>query len=241
MIFIQFKREQSARLLALRRLHRRMSINHPQFIAILQDLNNANGSHCGKEYIDTVLSTIHFPNLHMIFPNIRFIEKKITKELPAINRKLNKLTLQLSDECFSTHSKKINPANVPFKSHSICQQYGVLPSDLIQGIFCSQCEGPMVKESNRIYVCSHCLYIPDNPFTDVMIDWFTLIGNQISNQQLRFLSGVESSHTVGWFMKNSQFPHSGKNKGTIYHVNQQEQQNFILHGKKQLHHIKQKS
>ncbi|WP_017380225.1 nuclease-related domain-containing protein [Paenisporosarcina sp. TG-14] len=334
MIFIQIKKEISTKLVALKRLHRRMSINHPKYIDVKRDLYNAKAGHGGEEYIDSVLSSIYFPIPH-IFHNIRFLEKNIpstqtdilvftsayaliievnnwsgkttfqdigqilqknehvesidcptihadyfrdnlqdwfskhdlhlpvhrvvifpyastinycsengdihfAKELLAIVQKLNKLPIQLSEARFITYSKKISHANHPYASHSICQQYKIMPSDLLKGIFCTKCDGPLVKESNRIYVCAHCLHIPDNPFYDVMVDWFTLIGNQISNRQLRFLSGIDTSYIVGYFMKKSQFPHSGMNKGTIYHVNQQEQQNFILQGKKQ-HHNKQKS
>lgn len=166
-----------------------MSINHPNYIDVKRDLYNANAGYGGEEYIDSVLSTIHFSIPHLT-------------------------------------------------SHSICQQYKILPSDLLKGIFCTKCDGPLIKESNRIYVCTHCLHIPDNPFYNVMVDWFTLISNQISNRQLRFLSGIEASYIVGYFMKNSQFPHSGMNKGLVYHVNQHEQQNFILQSKNR-HHIKQ--
>lgn len=324
MIFIQLKREISTKLVALRRLHRRMSINHPQYIDVKRDLYNA--GYGGEEYIDSVLSTIHFPIPHTIFPNIRFLKKNIpsfqidilvltsayaliievknwggkisfqdigqvlqkkdhiesidcptiqpdylrdnvqdwfnkhdfylpvhrvvilpdastmiydaenrdihfAKELPTIIRKLNNLPLQLREDQFFTLSRKISHANRPTESHSICQQYKILPSDLLKGIFCTKCNGPLIKESNRVYVCTYCLYIPDNPFYDVMVDWFTLIGNQISNRQLRFLSGIDASYTVGYFMKKSQFPHSGMNKGTVYHVNHHEQQKYLLlHG-----------
>ncbi|WP_342542054.1 NERD domain-containing protein [Paenisporosarcina sp. FSL H8-0542] len=323
MIFIQLNRDIPAGLFSLRRLHRRLSVNHPQFTDINQDLYNSNAGHAGEAYIDSVLSTIHFPIPHILLPNIRIHEKDIpstqidilifttayaliievknwsgtisfqqvgqvlqtkdgivrsmdcptvqadyyvgnlldwfvkhdtqlpvhrivsfpfastlligaenrgihsAKELPIILRKLNKLPQQLTHYQFQTLSRKLQEANLPFEHATACQKYGIHPSDLLKGIFCPKCESRLLKKSNRVYVCSSCLHIPDNPFYDTMIDWFTLVGNQITNRQLRLFAGVDKSYTVGYFMKKSNFPYSGQNKGTIYHVNAEEMHRFL--------------
>jgi len=317
-------RVMSAKLLALRRLHRRLSINHPKFVDVQQDLYNSKAGHGGEEYIDSVLSTIHFPIPHIILPNFRLQERNIpstqidillitpayaliievknwagiitfqdtgqviqekdgfvrsmdcpivqaeyyqenlqdwfmnnavpstvhrvvifpfastilknaenrgvhfAKELPSIIRRLNKLPVQLTNEQFNSLSLKLNASNRPFSDQSLCDKYGVLPSELSRGIYCLKCDGPLVKRTNRIYVCSHCLYIPDNPLYDVMMDWFTLVDSHITNKQLRLLSGVEVPYTVGYFMKKTNFPRSGKTKATVYHINNEEKNNFVL-------------
>ena len=327
MIFIQIKREIPEGLFALRRLHRRISVNTPHFTDIKQDLYNSNAGHGGEAYIDSVLSTIHFPIPHIILPNIRLYEEDIpstqidililttayaliievknwsgtisfqqvgqvlqtkdgivksmdcptvqadyyvgnlqdwfakhdtnlpvhrivsfpfastlligaenrgiyfAKELPIVLRRLNKLPQQLTVFQFQTISKILQNANRPFKHGAVCQKYGIHPDDLLKGIFCPKCDCRLLKKSNRVYVCSTCLHIPDNPLYDTMIDWFTLVGNQITNQQLRLFSGVDKSCTVGYFMKKSTFPHSGQNKGTIYHVSVEEMHRFLTKNK----------
>ena len=151
-----------------------------------------------------------------------------TKELPQIIRKLNKLPLQLHLNDFKSLSKKLQASNNPFARVDICEQYGILPSDLMKGFYCPHCHIQLHKKNSRHYVCPLCSSVPENPIHEIMIDWFTLFGDHVTNKDIRDLSGMGDSHRVHYFMKKSGFPSSGRNKGTVYHVNEKEKHQFLL-------------
>lgn len=315
-------------LFALRRLIRRISINHPQHNSIHQELYNSNAGYSGEKYIDSVLKNIHFPIPHSIFPNFRLCEKNIpssqidilvftpayalvievknwsgsisfqqtgqtiqtkdsivrsmdcpivqaeyykenlkdwfhlkginhpvhrvvifpyastillgaegrgvhfAKELPQIIRNLNKLPLLMNSNEFNSLSKKLIDVNKSFKRNTLCQQYGILPSELTQGVYCSHCDIQLYKKNSRHYVCPSCSIVSENPVKETMIDWFTLFDSHVTNKDVRLLSGILDSYRVQYYMKLSGFPFTGRNKGRVYHVNEYEKLLFLSNNTK---------
>lgn len=150
-----------------------------------------------------------------------------SKELAKIIRKLNKLPAKLQLHQFEALSLKLQAANHPFATENICQHYGFHPSELMKGLYCSNCHNVLFKKNRRFYACKTCSTIPDNPIREAMIDWFTLFGNHVTNKDIRTLTGIDDSHKVKYLMKKTNFPSSGLNKGTVYHVNDEEKNKYL--------------
>ena len=150
-----------------------------------------------------------------------------SKELPQIIRKLNKLPAQLQLQQFEALSIKLQAANQPFANENICQHYGIQPNELMKGLYCSNCHNQLFKKNRRYYACTKCSTIPENPIQEAMIDWFTLFGNHVTNKDIRMLTGIEDSYKVQYLMKKTSFPSSGLNKGTVYHLNEEEKNKYL--------------
>ena len=150
-----------------------------------------------------------------------------SKELPIIIRKLNKLPLQMDTKDFDLLSLKLHGANNTFANEKVCHKYGILPSMLTKGFFCTHCDIQLLKKNSRHYICPSCSAVPANPVLEIMLDWFTLFSNQVTNKNIRTLSGLVDSHRIQYFMKKSGFPSSGRNKGTVYHVNETEKEKYL--------------
>lgn len=181
-----------------------------------------------KDRLTHWLKNMHFsiPVYHaVVFPYastiINVTDGKIgiyvASELPLVFKKLNQLSPHVSDDSFQDIVSKLRNNNTPFIIKPICNDYSLSPSDLKKGIYCSRCNFHLIKKSTRLYYCPSCLFVPINPFSDAMTDWFTLVDSKITNKQLREFTNTSSSHSIGYFMKISGYVQSGTTRGSVYH------------------------
>lgn len=180
-----------------------------------------------KDRLTHWLKTMHFsiPVYHaVVFPYASTIINADSKtsiyvasELPLVFKKLNQLSPHVSDDMFYNIVSKLRNHNTPFEIDPICIEYSLKLSDLKKGIYCSRCNFHLIKKSARMYYCPSCLFVPLNPFSEAMTDWFTLVDSKITNKQLReFTNSSCSSYSIGYFMKMSGYVQSGTTRGSVY-------------------------
>ncbi|MBT2691818.1 nuclease-related domain-containing protein [Bacillus sp. ISL-55] len=134
--------------------------------------------------------------------------------------------LQIDDTtpnpCFTDKDlKKISKSLV--KSHSphhpdLLKQYSLTPDDLQKGVQCPSCLSYGMYRKKWIWRCPVCEHQSKTAHRKTVKEFFLLISPTIKNQMCReFCPGV-SSKTIKDLLISLNLPHTGTNKGRIYHM-----------------------
>jgi hypothetical protein len=137
-----------------------------------------------------------------ILQKINEVHKKHTSEIIQINE-LKKLALKL---------KKKHVENNP----DLLKRFNIEKSELVKGVCCPSCRSlPMIRK-NRAWFCTSCSFFSEHAHIDSLKDYSLLIGQTITNRQLRNFLCLSSRFTTTNILKSLNLKHSGKTKGTIY-------------------------
>ncbi|MFT4416430.1 nuclease-related domain-containing protein [Fredinandcohnia humi] len=112
---------------------------------------------------------------------------------------------------------------VLMKSHTpydgdILKEFDIRPEELRKGVRCPTCgKFPMVR-SQRMWCCTSCNTSTKMAYHNAIIDYSLLIGNTITNQQLRNFLGLESRSASKNILKTLQLEHRGTLRHRVYKI-----------------------
>ena len=93
----------------------------------------------------------------------------------------------------------------------------ITENELIRGIICIKCNGQM-NYTHGISTCINCGYITRLGILETIRDYYLLIGNQISNERLRWFSLIDSKYTASKILSRLAFKRQGKSVSTTYTI-----------------------
>lgn len=141
------------------------------------------------------------------------------KGYPIIH--LSYLRRYLSHLDSSSTMQKTNTQRVKkllLKHSQILPPKKIVPADeLVRGIICIQCNGQM-NYMHGISICTNCSYKTRLGILETIRDFYLLIGDQITNEKLRWFSLIESSFTTSKILSRLIFEKHGNSVATTYTI-----------------------
>ena len=121
------------------------------------------------------------------------------------NKTAHKTNTQRVKKLLLKHSQILPPQKI------------VSAEELIRGIICVQCNGQM-NYSHGISSCTNCSYKTRLGILETIRDYYLLIGNQITNEKLRWFSLIESKFTTSKILSRLKFERHGNSVATTYTI-----------------------
>ncbi|WHY92736.1 nuclease-related domain-containing protein [Neobacillus cucumis] len=112
--------------------------------------------------------------------------------------------------------KQILNKQTPLQS-DVLQMYNNCPRELIPGVLCPKCLYLPMHYKGRKWRCPGCNAISIDAHLSALKDFFLLIKPYITNAELCWFLQLPSSRAAAYLFSILNFPHSGTNKGRIYH------------------------
>lgn len=100
----------------------------------------------------------------------------------------------------------------------ILEKFDIKPSELVKGVCCPKCKSlPMIRK-NKVWACNSCSFCSKYAHIDSLKDYVLLIGQTITNQQLRSFLCLSSRSISTNLLKSMNLKHSGNTKGRVYEL-----------------------
>ncbi|WP_157911757.1 nuclease-related domain-containing protein [Alteribacter populi] len=100
------------------------------------------------------------------------------------------------------------------------EKYSVPLSDLIKGVHCPKCFSlPMLKMREK-WICQKCNFSSKHAIVDSLRDYFLLVGDTITNKELRNFCMIPTSRDASRLLKSLKLPHNGGTKSRSYELKQ---------------------
>lgn len=97
------------------------------------------------------------------------------------------------------------------------ESYGFTKMDLRPGVFCPAFDRKMEYKRQRWH-CVNCNTINSDVFVRKAMDYFLLVGPNITSFELRRLLGLPNEDAAHRIVKKLKLPYTGKTKGRVYHM-----------------------
>nr|WP_269719504.1 nuclease-related domain-containing protein [Bacillus timonensis] len=101
---------------------------------------------------------------------------------------------------------------------NILQTFGIQESDLVNGVFCPQCDVPPMKRSQGKWCCINCGHTSTNAHIKAVLDYFLLIDNKMTNKKLREFLLLPSRTVATKILLSMGLEKTGNKKGTTYTI-----------------------
>lgn len=101
---------------------------------------------------------------------------------------------------------------------NLMKKYSLTEADLQKGVQCPSCSAFGMKRMKRTWVCDHCSFHSKTAYYMSIKDYFLLIKPTMTNSELRDFLLIHNSRTSGNILSTMNLPHSGTNKGRVYHM-----------------------
>ena len=120
-------------------------------------------------------------------------------------------------------AQKIVHEHQPYLAYPMCKNWGIIPTDLVTGVQCGNCSKFGMLRVKRTWVCPECSNRDANGHTYSIIDWFVLIGGQLSNSECRRFLHIHQHQTVTRILHGMELIVVGSGKLTKYEMSQKMQ------------------
>ena len=100
----------------------------------------------------------------------------------------------------------------------ILQKFGIRRADIMKGVHCPKCFKFAMNRGRNIWTCPHCHFSSEFAHIPSINDYFLLIGETITNRELREFLQVESRHVASNVLTSLGVPHSGGGRHRKYHL-----------------------
>lgn len=114
-------------------------------------------------------------------------------------------------------------ANLLLKKHTpqhpdLLKYYNLTDSDFHKGVQCPACTTFGMIRLKWHWVCPHCAYSSKSAHHGAVFDHFLLSKPTITNQEFRDLMSITSIKSANRMLSFMKLPHTGSNKGRVYHM-----------------------
>ncbi|MEQ2529536.1 nuclease-related domain-containing protein [Bacillaceae bacterium CLA-AA-H227] len=100
----------------------------------------------------------------------------------------------------------------------ILQHYGIDPKEIITGVQCPACEFIHMNYRHGIWKCPSCQETLNNAHHKAIEDYFTIMGQTITNEQCREFLRIESRNVARSLLLGMKLKQSGTTKNKTYHL-----------------------
>ncbi|MEH7391820.1 nuclease-related domain-containing protein [Bacillus sp. JJ1474] len=101
---------------------------------------------------------------------------------------------------------------------NVLEKYKISVSTLITGVQCPNCKASPMNRIYGTWFCSICKLKDKAAHQQALLDYCLLIDSSITNQQFREFLQISSADIAKKLLFSMNLPHSGSNKGRIYHL-----------------------
>lgn len=108
----------------------------------------------------------------------------------------------------------------------VFHRLGLGPGEIRRGVRCPSCRTLPMKWERLRFECSECGLRSAEAYIGALKEFFLLYGDQITNRQFRWWTGVESDTTAKRKLQKLGLKKIGKNKKTIYYLDFNYDQDF---------------
>jgi hypothetical protein len=187
-----------------------------------------------QTYIMDLLAAHHFPLVpvdYLIVISNGYASYEITgknahKVKPRVSKadvflkKIQFFEKMYSDPLFTTKDlRKLSRLLVKMNTlptNYILDKYGIKKTELLTGIFCPNCVHlPLVRKKQKWY-CPSCNKFSKDAHINALKDYFLLIGSEITNQQFREFTHLDSIDTAGRLLRSENLRSFGTKKMRAY-------------------------
>ncbi|MGL4820288.1 MAG: nuclease-related domain-containing protein [Bacilli bacterium] len=109
--------------------------------------------------------------------------------------------------------EETEPAQFP-----LMEKYKLTVGDLQAGLYCSTCFGERLVRTGRRYECEKCetRYVVDRVFAEALIAYRRLVGEEVTNGEVRRWTGMENMYTVHAILIRLEVPAVGEKRRRKY-------------------------
>src|SRR5690606_13884280 len=107
---------------------------------------------------------------------------------------------------------------VPYQRIPLCEQYRLDPKELRAGVRCYKCNYYSMERKNKRWKCKKCGEKASYAHAYAVSEYFSLIGNTISNRQFREFCAIESQPVATRLITALDLKESGERKGRKYRL-----------------------
>ena len=100
--------------------------------------------------------------------------------------------------------------------HDILAQFGIKEHELIKGVRCPKCNKIPMERTPRSWRCTKCNYTSKTAYLNSLVDYSLLIGNTITNQQLRDFLKLPTRSGAKTIFKSLNLEYRGDLKARVY-------------------------
>ncbi|GGB35450.1 nuclease [Lentibacillus populi] len=155
---------------------------------------------------------------------------KIQQDDPVIYRKLiRKESLHLHLKALTDNYTETVLSNIQIKNlnnailsgdiphhPNLIKQYNIQKKHLIDGIVCPSCWQTAVERINKKWTCRSCTAEIKLLHERIILDYFLLFNNTITNRQCRELLKIDSPSVMYYLLKSMKLHYVGKNSARKY-------------------------
>ena len=136
--------------------------------------------------------------------------------------KLRQFEQKYSREMFSKKdlrrlARYLERDHTPYNPN-ILQKFGICQADIMKGVHCPKCFKFAMKRGRNIWTCPHCHFSSEFAHIPSINDYFLLIGDTITNRELREFLQVSSRHVATNILTSLGLSYSGGGRHRKYHL-----------------------
>lgn len=120
-----------------------------------------------------------------------------------------------SDSDFQQLSRLLLKLDTPLISDAL-GEFKVSVNDIIPGILCNICSTFTMERKNGSWVCTNCGNPDKRAHIQALIDYFLVVANTITNQQLRQYLRIPSISVASKLLSSLNLPYEGTYRNRVY-------------------------
>lgn len=105
--------------------------------------------------------------------------------------------------------------DTPLKPN-VLEEFNIGADDILTGVRCSICQSFTVSRQYGSWVCKKCRNADKNAHIPALIDYFLLVGDSITNRQIRTFLHLPSISIASKILASLQLPFEGSFKNRVY-------------------------
>jgi Nuclease-related domain len=186
-----------------------------------------------KERLENWLFTKNHPDLpieyRVVLTNSRTLIKNTSQNQLVLDKlirserlvyEIKKLTAKYTKPVVT--QKELNRiANRLIKSHvspdpDVLSQFQLLKSDILPGVYCSQCQFLSMERVKGTWWCPTCRVKKKDAHIEALADYALLVNPTISNKEMRHFTNLQSLSTAARVLSQMNLPSTGTTKNRRY-------------------------
>ncbi|RKQ31562.1 nuclease-related domain-containing protein [Oceanobacillus halophilus] len=163
-------------------------------------------------YPKTII-TSSSPNINI--PHEVIHNNELLFRIQKFEEKYNKKMLPTKE--LLTIANALKEAHVP-PEIDLLEKYQMSVGDLIRGVFCTECGAVPMDRDRRKWFCQKCKCYSNTAHIPALNDLKLIVGDFITNRQLRYFLKVDSADVIKRIMKKEGYSLIGSRKQSKYRI-----------------------
>ncbi|PKR77673.1 hypothetical protein CEY16_07000 [Halalkalibacillus sediminis] len=156
------------------------------------------------------------PNAQLKLQKPSELHKKKVITLPRLSKRFREISDYFDEEFYSMDQvrslgESLLRADRPY-CPNILERTKLSSDDFKRGVWCVNCKDFCMKRARLSWECDRCGLRDRNAHLPALKDYYLLFGEEISNSQLRWWLGLESSDVAGYLLKKLNLKKRGRGR-----------------------------